>query len=328
MALRTTETLLTALGFSRQTSRLYERMQSLAGRSLADVLEAMAYDAADIEPYLRPLIDAGIVREEDGVVIVLAPAEAVSIVLADAARNAARNTELLEQVARALPHLAGSTVRLAETAAEELPLDGELLTVPYRPGALDAMAASSGGDLLWLRPDQWSTPWEERTLDLIADVVARGRRARSIYPVRVLTEAPAVIMRRIEVGEEIRFLDHVPTRMLVMGSTHAILPEPIGYVEAPRLMLRQRGIVEALIMLFDELWQRAEPYDPAAGVLPDVNRRFLLQQLATGAQDEQIARRLGVSLRTVRRRVADLLDELGVESRFAAGVEATRRGWL
>ena len=57
-------------------------------------------------------------------------------------------------------------------------------------------------------------------------------------------------------------------------------------------------------------------------------RGFLLQQLAAGAQDEQIARRLGVSLRTVRRRGADLMSELGAESRFQAGVEAAKRGWI
>ncbi|MBZ5735679.1 LuxR C-terminal-related transcriptional regulator [Nocardioides sp. TRM66260-LWL] len=57
-------------------------------------------------------------------------------------------------------------------------------------------------------------------------------------------------------------------------------------------------------------------------------RQFILEQLAVGAQDDQIARLLGVSLRTVRRRVADVMAELGAESRFQAGVEAVRRGWL
>ena len=42
----------------------------------------------------------------------------------------------------------------------------------------------------------------------------------------------------------------------------------------------------------------------------------------------ELAQALGVSLRTVRRRVAHLLIELGVDSRFQAGVEAARRGWL
>jgi DNA-binding NarL/FixJ family response regulator len=57
-------------------------------------------------------------------------------------------------------------------------------------------------------------------------------------------------------------------------------------------------------------------------------RGNLLRQLAAGAKDEQIARTLGLSLRTVRRRVAGLLIELGVDTRFQAGVEAVRRGWL
>ena len=58
------------------------------------------------------------------------------------------------------------------------------------------------------------------------------------------------------------------------------------------------------------------------------SRSLLLDQLAGGAKDEQIARALGLSLRTVRRRVAEILDELGADSRFQAGVEAVRRGWI
>jgi len=58
------------------------------------------------------------------------------------------------------------------------------------------------------------------------------------------------------------------------------------------------------------------------------DQRLLLGQLAGGAKDEQIARALGLSVRTVRRRVAELLEELGADSRFQAGVEAVRRGWI
>lgn len=41
-----------------------------------------------------------------------------------------------------------------------------------------------------------------------------------------------------------------------------------------------------------------------------------------------IARHLDVSDRTLRRRLKDLMDELGVDSRFVAGVRAMERGWL
>ncbi len=48
--------------------------------------------------------------------------------------------------------------------------------------------------------------------------------------------------------------------------------------------------------------------------------------LAEGAKDEVIARRLGVSLRTCRRHIAEILETLQADSRFQAGVLAERAG--
>jgi len=54
----------------------------------------------------------------------------------------------------------------------------------------------------------------------------------------------------------------------------------------------------------------------------------VLRLLAEGHTDDVIARRLGVSARTVRRIVTVVMRRLGARSRFAAGVHAVRRGWL
>ena len=54
----------------------------------------------------------------------------------------------------------------------------------------------------------------------------------------------------------------------------------------------------------------------------------VLRLAGQGVPDEMIARQLGVSVRTVRSRFADAMAELGAQSRFQAGVEASRRGWL
>ena len=54
----------------------------------------------------------------------------------------------------------------------------------------------------------------------------------------------------------------------------------------------------------------------------------LLALMAAGLKDEVVARRLGLSLRTVRRRIAQLMRELDADTRFQAGIEAARRGWL
>jgi DNA-binding NarL/FixJ family response regulator len=45
-------------------------------------------------------------------------------------------------------------------------------------------------------------------------------------------------------------------------------------------------------------------------------------------KDDVIARQLGISERTVRRRVADLAARLGAASRFQIGAQAARRGWV
>ncbi|WP_244925358.1 LuxR C-terminal-related transcriptional regulator [Georgenia faecalis] len=50
--------------------------------------------------------------------------------------------------------------------------------------------------------------------------------------------------------------------------------------------------------------------------------------LASGAKDETIARELGLSERTLRRRSSALLARLGAANRFQAGVQAARRGWI
>jgi DNA-binding NarL/FixJ family response regulator len=56
--------------------------------------------------------------------------------------------------------------------------------------------------------------------------------------------------------------------------------------------------------------------------------RELLLPLAKGMTDEAAAKRLGVSLRTVRRQMAALMERLGASSRFEAGLKAAQRGWL
>ena len=81
--------------------------------------------------------------------------------------------------------------------------------------------------------------------------------------------------------------------------------------------------------LFEQLWLRAAAARPHPdGEAASDDRRRILELLMIGTKDETIARQLGLSLRTVRRRVAELMDELGARTRFQAGMEAHRRGLL
>jgi DNA-binding NarL/FixJ family response regulator len=91
--------------------------------------------------------------------------------------------------------------------------------------------------------------------------------------------------------------------------------------------VRQGAVVAALTLLFELYWEKAVPVSELSG--PHTTERvFLLRQLRAGTKDEQIARTMGLSLRTVRRRISQLMIELGADTRFQAGAEAARRGWL
>jgi hypothetical protein len=78
--------------------------------------------------------------------------------------------------------------------------------------------------------------------------------------------------------------------------------------------------------MFELLWQVATPLPVgphAARVLPaegEPDDGPLLALLAAGLKDEAIARQLGVSLRTVQRRISTVMRGLGARTRFQAGV--------
>lgn len=54
----------------------------------------------------------------------------------------------------------------------------------------------------------------------------------------------------------------------------------------------------------------------------------ILSLLSQGMTTEAIARRVGVSERTVRRRLRAVADGIGVESSIEAVVHAVRQGWI
>lgn len=324
------ESVISALGFGKAADRAYHQVLPQSGRELVLVAQSVLRTPEELMRDLAPLVEKGIVSLEASRVFVLTPGDAVARLVTLSAESAAAAHARLDAVARALPYLTATTVRPADGEVEDVrPVDGEISSGGNPVQLLASLISNSKGDLLWLRPDQFRKPREDAMAQIVGEQIALGRRSRAIYPVRALTEAPETLALRASVGEEIRLMPQLPTRMIVIGTTHVVLPEPLGQYDEPRSLVRQRGWVEAMTLWFESMWDKASPLSTntsgrGAGDL----RTFLLQQLASGAQDEQIARRLGVSLRTVRRRVADLMTDLGADSRFQAGVEAAKRGWI
>jgi hypothetical protein len=321
---------LASLGLTGGEERLYARLLPLSGGDVSAVAAALSLPTTELAGEIEPLRRLGVCRIEKGRLHVHSLPEAVAMLIGQEADRAARAEQRLTRLAAAVPLLAAATTRPSTGEVDDVhPIDGEVTSGGNALRLLSNLILESRGDLLWLRPDAWRMPREAAMVEVIKTAIATGRRSRAIYPVVALREAPDVLRARARAGEQIRVLPELPTRLMVIGTTHAVVPEPLGYADEPRLLVRQGALVEALIMLFDELWSRAAPVPELdlGAARPDL-RGFLLRLLAAGQKDEQIARTLGMSLRTVRRRIADLMTDLGADSRFQAGVEAVRRGWV
>lgn len=322
---------LAALGLDRAAEQLYFRLVPISGHTTAGVAQLVQTDPERLLRDLAPLLERGLVTLQDDRVVVPTLAEALSRLVLHEARTAATSAAKLAEISSAVPHLFASATRPDRQLVSEVqPLDGELTSGGNPLELLQLMVRTSRGDMLWLRPDAWAMPRESAVSELIAEAIGTGRRSRAIYPVRALTEAPEALRTRAGMGEEVRVVSELRTRMFVFGDAHAVLPEPLGYTDEPRVHVRQRSIVAALTMWFESMWAAAAPVPEleSGGDVSAGGRQFLLEQLMAGATDEVIARKLGIGLRTVRRRVAALMSDLGVDTRFQAGVEAVRRGWL
>ncbi len=177
-------------------------------------------------------------------------------------------------------------------------------------------------------PDTLEASWplDRRALE-------RGVRLRSIYQDSFRNDPPTLryVNRLGSLGAESRTLPTLPLVMVVVDGEVALVPLDPDDGRAGALELRSTGAVAVARMLFEQLWVNATPLGSAPardgnGLTPQEDE--LLSLLAKGHTDATAARRLGVSLRTVRRMNAELTARMQVRSRFQAGAEAARRGWV
>ncbi|WP_420708914.1 LuxR C-terminal-related transcriptional regulator [Streptomyces sp. NRRL S-378] len=171
-------------------------------------------------------------------------------------------------------------------------------------------------------------PLDENALD-------RGIRFLTIYQDTARNDPATHAHARwiIERGGQVRTSPATPPRMIVFDRRTAIVPIDPSHTRKGALCTTAPGIVAALVALFEQTWENAVHLDTdprsdrdSRGLTPA--ERGLLKLLASGMTDDAASKRLGLSLRTVRRQMAALMERLEATSRFEAGLNAARRGWL
>ena len=147
----------------------------------------------------------------------------------------------------------------------------------------------------------------------------RGVSLKTVVP---LSEArrPQVApywRRHAALGDQVR-LSEAPLFSLLLLDDTVLLPlrtdGPGG-----ALVVRSELLAHLLREAFERIWSLSTPLPPQGQPLSDEHRR-VLELMQAGWLDEAIARRTGVSVKTVRRRITALQELAGVQSRFQLGM--------
>jgi DNA-binding CsgD family transcriptional regulator len=163
------------------------------------------------------------------------------------------------------------------------------------------------------------------------DSLAAGVEFRMLYDARHAADqwGSYSIEQSVKAGEQARVRPTVPLKMMHVDDTVALITiDKSGSQGA--LHIESPGVLALLAEWFDAMWTAPDTTvigDTAQEDLTPVRRR-VLTLLAAGLTDESIANHTGTGVRTVRRHISAIMEILQVDSRFAAGVAAAKRGWL
>lgn len=168
--------------------------------------------------------------------------------------------------------------------------------------------------------------------------LSAGVRHRVVYDRELLggQEDSVQLEEWYGLGEQIRVTEEVPMKLTIVDERVAFLPTVAARMEEPSaIVVRASGLFDALTWIFESVWSSAIPYPANGGGGgastpggPDEQERRLLSLMLAGGTDTSIAKQLGVSVRTVQRRVGRLSDLVGARTRLQLVWQATRRGWL
>ena len=318
---------LEALGLGYDAEVLYRRVLREPETPVPDLFVALGWDVRRGAAAVQTLVSARLVREPtDGPLEVDHPRAGLErLIEREAARLELRRRDLDDARASiadfAGDHQAGWSGRN--------PLGVDAVPPESVPGVVEELLRSTSGVIRSVHGEVGSGAGTDQGVSgVVQDQMRRGRELRSIYPVTVLDEAQPLAWVRewADHGERQRVVSTVPHEFVVFGDEAVVCGPNWGEDTTSIVVVRMPLVISAFTTVFDDLWAGGlRVPDPELGTTEEAR---LLGLLAAGFKDEAIARHLGVGLRTVRRRVAALMDELGAHTRFQLGVAAERRGQL
>ena len=209
----------------------------------------------------------------------------------------------------------------------------EVIEDAHAPSVVSALLADTTGLLRnYVLTVAEGPALDAATMQANVDRIRRGSPQRALYPATVLDAADGGrwMAQWAEVGEEQRVLPTTETEFAVFGSTAVVALAAWDDPSRGYAIIRDPLVIRLYSAYFDLAWASAVPVatlsgEAGVGGVGGAGDAPLVELLELGLKDEAIARHLGVSLRTVRRHIAALMEVNGVDTRFQLGAALARQ---
>ncbi|MFW0786087.1 hypothetical protein AAFP35_16365 [Gordonia sp. CPCC 206044] len=194
---------------------------------------------------------------------------------------------------------------------------------------------ASATDMACAANDLWTFSWAHGSRREPPELTGRGHpgdmRIRKIYRAGMLLDpvtARHLADRRDRHGAQIRVTADEINETIIVDQRLVILAGNRVAGTRSYSVITQPEAVEGVSSLFEAAWRSATDLATYDARIEDIRRLApqVLDLLGQGVKDETAARRLDLGVRTYRRRVAELMEALGAQSRFQAGVRARELG--
>lgn len=327
-------TMLHQLGVDPPVEAVYRVMLHDPSLGVVEIAASLQISVAQVRAALNTLADLSLVHpsgQTAGAGLPVSPLLGSGALLAERQAQIAQQQQAIDECRAAVARFVaecnstdsgrayGRTERLLSLNSvrirlEELALEAEFETCVFAPGGLQTPENRAS-----------SKPLTENLLD-------RGVRVRTLYldSVRNDVGSREYAAYLFERGAEVRTIATLPLRMQIVDRRIALLPIQPDDSSQGAVVLTDPGPVAAVYSLFETLWERSSPFGSREEDEERISSRELavLQLLSKGMTDEAIARKLGVSLRTERRIVTELMERFHGQTRFQLGQQAANRGIL
>ena len=326
--------MLELLGLDPSAEAVYRLVLGRPEWGIGEITEYLGWPETEVRAALDALADLHLLRPRDDDPDRLQPVDPEVGLASLLARREAELGRRQQQIEATRAAVAALTTEYGNGHGYAPEVIDRLEGLDQVRSRLEELASTARRECLSFLPGGARKPDAmEAGAPLNQQMVENGVSVRDVYQDSFRND-PATL-RHVQwltsLGVQARTVPSLPMLMVVFDRKVALVPLDPDDGRRGALEIRSPGAVAVMCALFEQVWSVGVPLGEqlprdSQGLTPQ--ERELLRLLASGHTDEVASRKLGVSLRTVRRMASELMARLEARSRFEAGVRAVRNGWL